>query len=61
MAIDSLRQRRPVREVVVLRHLAGLSPGEIAHRNGRTEASIHGVHPRARVVAVKPPAPLDCC
>ena len=83
VAIDSLRQRRPVpceevieswrpaddsshdrrwglvqaletlpedqREVVVLRHLAGLSPGEIAHRMDRTEASIHGLHPRARV------------
>jgi RNA polymerase sigma-70 factor (ECF subfamily) len=83
VAIDSLRQRRPVpceeviessrpaddsshdrrwglqqaletlpedqREVVVLRHLAGLSPGEIADRMDRTEASIHGLHHRARV------------
>ena len=82
VAIDSLRQRRPVpceeviessrpaddashdrrwgleqaletlpedqRDVIVLRHLVGLSPGEIAHRMGRTESSIHGLHHRAR-------------
>jgi RNA polymerase sigma-70 factor (ECF subfamily) len=36
------------REVVVLRHLVGLSPTEIALRLGRTEASIHGLHHRAR-------------
>lgn len=36
------------RGVVVLRHLVGLSPGEIARRLGRTEASIHGLHHRAR-------------
>ena len=83
VAIDSLRQRRPVpceevieisraaddsshearrgleqaletlpedqRDVVVLRNLVGLSPAEIADRMGRTEASIHGLHHRARV------------
>lgn len=36
------------REVVLLRHLVGLSPGEIADRLGRTEASIHGLHHRGR-------------
>ncbi len=36
------------RNVVVLRHLVGLSPGEIADRMGRSEASIHGLHHRAR-------------
>ncbi len=36
------------REVVVLRHLVGLSPGEIAERVGKTEASIHGLHHRGR-------------
>jgi RNA polymerase sigma-70 factor, ECF subfamily len=36
------------REVLVLRHVAGLSPGEIAHRLGKTEASIHGLHHRGR-------------
>ena len=34
--------------MVVLRHLVGLSPGEIAERMGRTESSIHGLHHRAR-------------
>jgi RNA polymerase sigma-70 factor (ECF subfamily) len=36
------------REVVILRHLVGLSPGEIADRLGRTEGSIHGLHHRGR-------------
>jgi RNA polymerase sigma-70 factor (ECF subfamily) len=36
------------REIVVLRHFGGLSPGEIAARLGRTEDSIHGLHHRAR-------------
>jgi RNA polymerase sigma-70 factor (ECF subfamily) len=36
------------REVLVLRHLVGLSPGEIAGRMGRTEPSIHGLHHRGR-------------
>jgi RNA polymerase sigma-70 factor (ECF subfamily) len=36
------------RAVVVLRHLVGLTPGEIAERIGRTESSVHGLHHRAR-------------
>ncbi|HWF51165.1 MAG TPA: RNA polymerase sigma factor [Solirubrobacteraceae bacterium] len=36
------------REVVVLRHLVGLSPGEIADRMGRSESSVHGLHHRGR-------------
>ena len=36
------------REVVVLRHLVGLPPGEIADRLGKTESSIHGLHHRGR-------------
>jgi RNA polymerase sigma-70 factor, ECF subfamily len=36
------------RQVVILRHVVGLSPGEIAHRMGRTEGSIHGLHHRGR-------------
>jgi RNA polymerase sigma-70 factor (ECF subfamily) len=36
------------REVLVLRHVAGLSPGEIADRLGKSEASIHGLHHRGR-------------
>ena len=36
------------REVLILRHIAGLSPGEIAERLGKTEGSIHGLHHRGR-------------
>jgi RNA polymerase sigma-70 factor (ECF subfamily) len=36
------------RSVVVLRHVVGLTPGEIAERLGRTESSIHGLHHRGR-------------
>jgi RNA polymerase sigma-70 factor (ECF subfamily) len=36
------------RNVVVLRHLVGLSPGEIGERMGKTEASVHGLHHRGR-------------
>jgi RNA polymerase sigma-70 factor (ECF subfamily) len=36
------------REVVVLRHLVGLTPGEIATRMGRSESSVHGLHHRGR-------------
>jgi RNA polymerase sigma-70 factor (ECF subfamily) len=36
------------REVLVLRHFAGLSPTEIAQRIGRTEGSVHGLHHRGR-------------
>lgn len=36
------------REVLVLRHLVGLSPLEIARRLGKTEGSIHGLHHRGR-------------
>jgi RNA polymerase sigma-70 factor, ECF subfamily len=45
-ALDQLPQDQ--RNVVVLRHVVGLSPGEIGIRMGRTEASIHGLHHRAR-------------
>jgi len=36
------------REVLVLRHFAGLSPTEIAAHTGRTESSVHGLHHRGR-------------
>jgi RNA polymerase sigma-70 factor, ECF subfamily len=39
---------RAQREVLVLRHFAGLSPTEIAARTGRSEGSIHGLHHRGR-------------
>jgi RNA polymerase sigma-70 factor, ECF subfamily len=34
--------------VLVLRHIAGLSPSEIAERIGKTESSVHGLHHRGR-------------
>jgi RNA polymerase sigma-70 factor, ECF subfamily len=36
------------REVVLLRHLVGLSPSEIASMTGKSEGSIHGLHHRGR-------------
>jgi RNA polymerase sigma-70 factor, ECF subfamily len=36
------------RQVVVMRHLIGLTPGEIAGRMGRSEPSVHGLHHRGR-------------
>jgi RNA polymerase sigma-70 factor (ECF subfamily) len=36
------------RQVVILRHVVGLTPGEIADRMGRSEGSIHGLHHRGR-------------
>jgi RNA polymerase sigma-70 factor (ECF subfamily) len=36
------------RQVVVMRHVVGLTPGEIACKLGRTEPSIHGLHHRGR-------------
>lgn len=45
-ALDALPVEQ--REVVVMRHLVGLSPPEIARRLGRSESSIHGLHHRGR-------------
>ncbi len=36
------------RDVMVMRHVVGLSPPEIAEQMGRTESSIHGLHHRGR-------------
>src|SRR4051794_20031627 len=36
------------RQVLVLRHVVGMSPGEIAERLGKSEGSIHGLHHRGR-------------
>lgn len=36
------------RQVVLLRHVVGLTPGEIADRMDRSEGSIHGLHHRGR-------------
>jgi RNA polymerase sigma-70 factor (ECF subfamily) len=39
------------RDVLLLTHLVGLSPAEIAARLGRTVRSIHGLHYRGRAAA----------
>jgi RNA polymerase sigma-70 factor (ECF subfamily) len=36
------------RQVLMLRHIAGLSPGEIADRLSKSESAVHGLHHRAR-------------
>ena len=43
-----LRLPADQREVLVLRHVAGLSPTEIADRLGKSEGSVHGLHHRGR-------------
>jgi RNA polymerase sigma-70 factor (ECF subfamily) len=37
------------RDVLVLRHIVGLSPTEIAGVLGKTESSVHGLHHRGRL------------
>ena len=36
------------REIIVLRHVGGLAPAEIAARLGRTESAVNGLHHRGR-------------
>jgi RNA polymerase sigma-70 factor (ECF subfamily) len=36
------------REIIVLRHLGGLAPAEIATRLGRSESAVNGLHHRGR-------------
>jgi RNA polymerase sigma-70 factor (ECF subfamily) len=45
-ALDGLPAEQ--REVLVLRHIVGLTPGEIADSLGKSEGSIHGLHHRGR-------------
>jgi RNA polymerase sigma-70 factor (ECF subfamily) len=45
-ALASLPEEQ--RQVVLMRHLVGLTPGEIADQLGRSESSIHGLHHRGR-------------
>ena len=52
-ATDELREALDTlpcaqREVLILRHVAGLSPVEIAKLTGKSEGSIHGLHHRGR-------------
>lgn len=39
---------RDQRRVVLLRHMCGLAPSEIAEQLGKSESSVHGLHHRAR-------------
>lgn len=45
-ALEDLPEEQ--REVLVLRHIVGLSPGEIAGTLDKTESSVHGLHHRGR-------------
>jgi RNA polymerase sigma-70 factor (ECF subfamily) len=45
-ALEALPEEQ--REVLILRHIAGFSPGQIAELLGKTEGSIHGLHHRGR-------------
>jgi RNA polymerase sigma-70 factor (ECF subfamily) len=45
-ALDTLPEEQ--RNVVVMRHVIGLTPLEIADKMGRSESSIHGLHHRGR-------------
>jgi RNA polymerase sigma-70 factor, ECF subfamily len=45
-ALASLPEEQ--REVVIMRHVIGLTPREIADQLGRSESSIHGLHHRGR-------------
>lgn len=47
------------RQVVVLRHVIGLSPIEIAQRLGRTNSSVYGLHHRGRRALCAELARLD--
>lgn len=46
-ALEQLPEEQ--RDVLVLRHIVGLSPVEIADVLGKTESSIHGLHHRGRL------------
>jgi RNA polymerase sigma-70 factor, ECF subfamily len=58
VAFDTLPDDQ--RDVIVLRHLVGLTPGEIATRMGRTESSIHGLHHRGRQALKRELLEIEC-
>ena len=47
-SLDCTRALKEALAVLVLRHIGGLSPNEIAERLGKSEASIQGLHHRGR-------------
>lgn len=48
------------RTVLVLRHVVGLAPGEIAEHLGRSEGSVHGLHHRGRQTVQETLTELGC-
>jgi RNA polymerase sigma-70 factor (ECF subfamily) len=48
------------RRVLMLRHVVGLTPAEIAGRMGKTEPSIHGLHHRGRSALRSALVERDC-
>jgi RNA polymerase sigma-70 factor, ECF subfamily len=58
VALDALPEEQ--RNVVVMRHVIGLTPPEIAARMGRSESSIHGLHHRGRRALQEELLRLDC-
>jgi len=57
-ALGSLSEEQ--RNVIVLRHVVGLTPGEIASHMGRSESSIHGLHHRARQTLKRELMAIEC-
>ena len=57
-ALDTLPEDQ--RQVVVMRHIIGLTPGEIAGKLGKTEPSIHGLHHRGRGALRTALTEMDC-
>jgi RNA polymerase sigma-70 factor (ECF subfamily) len=56
-ALGSLSDEQ--KRVVLMRHMLGLTPGEIAEQLGKTESSIHGLHHRARATLKEALVRLD--
>lgn len=57
-ALEALPEEQ--RNVVVMRHVIGLTPPEIAEQMGRSESSIHGLHHRGRRALQLELRRLDC-
>jgi RNA polymerase sigma-70 factor (ECF subfamily) len=57
-ALASLPEEQ--RRVVVMRHVVGLTPGEIAGQLGRSEPSIHGLHHRGRGALRSALSEMEC-
>lgn len=57
-ALDALPEEQ--RNVVMMRHVIGLTPPEIAEQMGRSESSIHGLHHRGRKALQQELRRLNC-